>query len=146
MATNGYGQTQVELNTLEQMTPDEKTALIRGEYLPERLVEFGRSRDGRDEMLRRQLDQAYQFANAQSPVHPSANVGTQVAGLIANALRTFGGAYMANEARDGLKKSQDESDAKFEALMNMGEGATGAGLSTKQRGLSGALRGYGGGQ
>lgn len=137
------GQIGVELKTLEGMTPEEKAALIRGEYLPERLAGFNRSRNSREDMLRQQIDTANRLAESSTPIQTN-NTPAAVAAIIANTLRGFGGTALAHMRSKDLAAAQAEGDRGYEELMRMGEQSTGAGLSTKQRGLSDALRGWGG--
>lgn len=141
---SGYGQSQAELGALQGMTPEDRRALVRGEYMPERLAEFNRSRDAQERMLRGQIDQAYQVANTPIEVRGDTPAAS-MASLVANALRTFGGFAMGRTREKQLADAQAESKRQHDELMGMGESATGAGLSTKQRGLTDALRGYSGG-
>lgn len=137
------GQLGVELRTLEGMTPEERAALIGGASSPERLREFERSRNGREEMLRRQIDSANQLANSNFSVQGH-STPSAIASIVANALRTFGGIAQGFRKEKELAGEQTESARQHEDLMRRLEGSAGAGLSTKQRGLADAVRGWDG--
>lgn len=145
MNTGGYGQLDVERRALDTMTPEEQAALIRGEYLPERLAELRSSSADEQQRLKGQLDSVHQMMGQPIPVRGN-SVGLAMGGLLANALRDFGGMYIAGQKEKQMTQAQADADAKFQNLIKTyGEDATGAGLSTKRRGLglSDAVRGYG---
>jgi hypothetical protein len=140
-----FGQAGVELRTLEGMTPEERKALVSGEYLPERLMEFTRSRNAQEEMLRRQANQAYQLA--YQPVEAKGRTTPAAAAhLTANVLRMMGGMAMGKMHENELAAAQGESRRQHDELMRLGEGATDAGMGVKRRGLSDALIRFGGRQ
>jgi hypothetical protein len=140
----GYGQLDVERRTLEGMTPEEQEALIRGEYMPERLAEFRATRDAEQQRLQGQLDRVHRSVDQPINVRGN-NTALQMGALAANALRQFGGMYMAGQKEKQMADAQTASAAQFQDLMKRyGEDATGAGLSTKRRGLSDALRSFSG--
>jgi hypothetical protein len=140
---NGYGQLEVESRTLEGMTPEEKAALIRGEYLPDRLAEFRSTRDAEQQRLQGQLERVHGQIGRPIPIRGN-NVGIQLGGMLAGALRDFGGMYLANRKEQQMADAKTASDAEFQNLIKKyGEDATGAGLETKRRGLSDAVRSFG---
>jgi hypothetical protein len=143
MAINS-GQIGVELETLQGMTPEEKAALVGGEYVPERLREFERARSGREAMLRNQLLSAQQMAGQHTEARGNSTPAA-IASIVSNALRTFGGMAQSHRKEQELAGEQAESARLHEELMKRAEGASGAGLATKQRGLAGALLNYGSG-
>lgn len=135
--SDGYGQIDAELDSLQGMTPEQRAALIRGEHAPMRLREFERSRGGEEDMLRDQIDNAYRLANSPISVHTNSQ-GAAAAGIIANALRTFGGYALAGQKEKQFKEAQAESDRKHKEVLGAYEASTGAGLDVKQQGLQSA--------
>lgn len=132
-----YGQVDAELDSLNGMVPEQRAALIRGENVPMRLREFERARGGEEEMLRRQIDSARQLANSPVTVNTTSNTAA-IAGIIANALRNFGGMALAARGEGQLKAAQAESARKHAEILGEAERSTGAGLDVKQHGLQGA--------
>jgi hypothetical protein len=125
------------------MTPEERRALVSGSQLPERLRQFERSQDSREAMLQRQAEMAHQLGNSPMPIQTN-NTPAAVAAIIANTLRSFGGAALEHVREGDLAKAKADGQRQHEELMRLGESATGAGLDTKKRGLADALRMYGG--
>lgn len=134
---NGFGQIEAELRALD-MKPEERQALIRGEYVPERLREFERTRQNEQQRLQGQLDRTTQMIGDNPIQVHGNNTAMQLGGLAANALRSFGGMYLAHQKEKEMADAQAASDRQFQDLIKMYEDASGAGLDTKKRGLSGA--------
>ena len=140
-----FGQLDVERKALERMTPEERDALVRGEFLPERWQQFRTNQDAEQQRLQGQLDQIRKSTSQPIQVRGN-NVGLQMGGALANALRDFGGMYFASQKEKEMADAKTASEAKFQELIKRyGEDATAAGLETKRRGLSDALRSYSGG-
>lgn len=135
----------LELAQLNAMTPDKQRALVAGQYVPEELAEFGRTRDMEEGRLRGQIDQAYQMAN--TPIASSGRSTPEaVANMLANTLRTFGGYALAGQREGRLSEAQAESARQHAALLKKYEDASNVALDAKRSGLAGALERYGKGQ
>jgi hypothetical protein len=139
---NSNAGLRLRLQMLQGVTPEQRARMVAAGLVPERLREFERSRNAEESMLERQADQARQFATNLDPVQANANTGTQVAGLVANALRMFGGQYMAGQREDQLRATRGETARQHEDLMHqLGVGRTAA-KDAEELGLSGALKNY----
>ncbi len=132
------GQNQLQGGYYDNLSPEDRQALTRGEWVPERLAEFKRSRDGEEEMLRRQMDGAYQFARTPGAVHTNSQAGL-AASVIGNALRTFGGLYLGNQKENALKGAQAESKRQYDDILKMGEASTEA-VKRNEAGMLGQAR------
>lgn len=142
---NDYGL-ETELRTLKRTTPEQQAAMLEAGVGGERLAEFDRKRTAEEQRLRGQTERAYRLMD--SPLQPHGNsTGAQMASLLANALRGFGGLYLANKGEGQLSEAQTASEAEHNRLLDkikMGRGASkDVQMQGLEGGLGGALRNFG---
>lgn len=123
---NDYGSNADQLAALQGLTPEQRQALIRGEWTPERMAALNRSSAGEQARLQDQLNSAQQMVSAPIQAPRSSEAGVVVPTVLANVLRTFGGALMADKKGRELGDAQARSANEMESLIRGGESATDA--------------------
>jgi len=120
------------------MTPEQQDAMLEAGLGDERLREFERKRSGEDARLQGQLGRAYDFMN--SPLQPHGNTtGALMANTLANALRSFGGLYLANRGEGQLSAAQAAAEAENKRILGGIKKGRGAAMDAKKSGLGRAL-------
>lgn len=147
MSGDFYDPTQLRRQQMfyDNLSDEERAALARAQWLPERLASLNASSGAEQGRLQDQLDSAQRMVAAPIQAPQSSAAGVVVPTMLANALRTFGGAFIADKRGQELSDAQAKSAAEREALIRSGEAATGITKRAERNSIADALKSFGGG-
>lgn len=146
MSGENYSSSQLLRQKLfyDSLSDEDKQALARGEWLPERMAALNASAGAEQGRLQGQLESAQQMVAAPIQAPHSSAAGVVVPTVLGNVLRTFGGAFLADKRGRELTAAQDKAAAEREALIRSGEAATGVVKRAERNSIADALRMFGG--
>lgn len=142
---NYVSQLLRQKNFYDLLSEEDKQALTRGEWVPERMAALRASSDDEQARLQGQLGAAQRMVAAPIEVPRSNSAGVVVPTVLANVLRTFGGALLADKQGQALADAQGRAKTGMEDIIRSGEAATRTTKRAEADALSEALRSWGGG-
>lgn len=137
-----YGQIRRRVGFYDGLSPEDQAAMVKAEWLPDRLQDFRHNRDAEEARLQEQISNAQRLAFSPVTVN-TASTPAAIAGIVANALRTFGGMALAGRGEKQLADTRADNARQYGGLINEGETGTGVGKRVERNYLSDALRGFG---
>lgn len=124
----------------DSLSEEDKQALTRGEWVPERMASLNATSVAEQDRLKDQLSMAQRMMSAPIQAPQGNSAGVVVPTVLGNVLRTFGGAFLADKQGRALADAQEKAATEREGLIRSGESATGIVKRAERNSIADALR------